>query len=102
MEMKITIRGASDDLIEIEGDIKEEFNHYNDDEPAYLAVSDGTLLAVRYGGDGRAFWRITPLFYGAAAYSKREATDEDKDYSDVVTLQGEIKWIAIAKGYAKK
>ena len=107
--MKITIYGASDDLVEVEGDISEEFTYDSrdgdDEEPggAYLAVSDGTLLRIVYGGKGGGLWRITPIKRGSATYEKREATDEDRDYSDRVTLEGDaIKWIAFATDYAPK
>jgi hypothetical protein len=88
---KLKIYGASDDLIEVEGDIREEFNPQSDG-PSLLALSDGTLLQIQYGAGNKAFWRIQPLIYGSARYSKIEATDEDENYSDVVTLEGEIKW----------
>lgn len=99
--MSVTIYGASDDLIEVEGDLREEFVHYsNDAEPAYLAFSDGTLLSVVYGGGKEAFWRIAPIRYGAAKYTLHQATDEDKDYSDRVTLDGDIQWVVCGRGYA--
>lgn len=95
----ITIYGASDDLIEIEGAIGEEFNH-STENPAYLGFSDGTLLSVTYGAGNFAMWRITPIRYGTAKYSKVEATDEDKDYSDRVTLDGDIKWVVCGDSYS--
>jgi len=39
----LKVYGASDDLIEIKGDIREEFSRY-DSEGDYLAFSDGTVL----------------------------------------------------------
>lgn len=98
----LKVYGASDDLIEIEGDIREEFYAVSGEKPTLLAFSDGTLLQVQYGGGGQAFWRITPLVYGAAKYQKTEATDEDVNYSDIVTLEGDIKWIVCGDGWAKK
>lgn len=95
----IKIYGASDDLIEIEGDISEEFDHYNDEEPFYLAFSDGTALSVLYDKDG--FWRINRLAFGSAEYSKHEGMDEDGDYSDIITLTGDIKWAIGGKNFAK-
>ncbi len=95
----IKIYGASDDLIEIDGDIREEFNHYNEDEPFYLAFSDGTALSINYNNDG--FWRINRLATGSAEYSKHEGEDEDNDYSDIVSLKGDIKWAVGGKNFAK-
>lgn len=97
----LKIYGASDDLIEIEGDIREEFNPSDADEPSLLAFSDGTLLQIQYGAGRLGFWRITPLTYGTAKYSKTEATNEDDDYSDVVTLDGDIKWVVCGSQWAK-
>lgn len=99
--MSITIYGASDGLIEVEGDIREEFSYPYDSEAGLLAaVSDGTLLRVQYTKDGT--WRITPLVYGAASYSKVEAAGADTDnYSDRVTLAGEVKWLVIGEQWAR-
>lgn len=61
------IYGASDDLIELEGQITEEFNHcdnYGEHVMAILAFSDGTLLEVDYDKDG--IWRIKTLAQGDA------------------------------------
>ncbi|MBZ0270558.1 hypothetical protein K8I61_00865 [bacterium] len=101
----VTIRGASDDLIEVEGDINEEFNHYGscDDnaEPRYLAFGDGTVLSITYGVGG-GFWRINRVRAGSAVYEKQEATDENSDdYSDRVTLTGELGCVVFGTQYVK-
>lgn len=81
----VTVFGASDDLIEIRGDLgEEEFGCYGD-EGGHLAFSDGTLLSVEYNG----FWRFHVLHRGTATVTKVEATNEDTDYSDKVTLTSE-------------
>ena len=90
MSKAITIYGASDDLIEVEGAIREEFNPHSEHEPDYLAFSDGTVLSVKYDNDG--LWRINRVAKGSAKYSKVEATDIDDDYSDRVTLTGDFAW----------
>ena len=79
----VTIYGSSDDLIEIEGDIVEEFD-CTDGEERFLAFSDGTVLSVEYTNGG--IWRINRVKNGGASYSKVEATDPDDEYSDKVTL----------------
>lgn len=94
---EIKIRGSSDDLIEIEGDIDEEFTHYSD-ETAVLAISDGTLLSVEYDG----IWRIAPIHKGSAEMTKHEGTDEDDDYTDIVTLTGNIEWVVLGTQIASK
>jgi len=45
------VTGASDDLIEIEGELYEEFNSF-DCKDGVMALSDGTLLKVDYDEDG--------------------------------------------------
>lgn len=99
--MSIKVYGASDDLIEVEGGISEEFSPLYDDEAegVFLAFSDGTVLHVVYGQGG--MWRITPRHLGAATYSKREATNPDDDYSDVVTLEkASITWVVMGTSMA--
>ncbi len=87
----ITIYGASDDLIEIEGDIRDEL-YANDDESTKLAFSDGTVLSIEYNSDG--LWKIFRLVEGSATVEKFEATDPDsEEYSDRVTLKGDIQWV---------
>jgi hypothetical protein len=97
----VTVYGGSDDLIEIDGDIREEFNVYLDNEnhKVCLAFSDGTLLSVDYDKDG--IWRFNRLVAGTAGYEKREGTDTDTDYTDRVTLAGEIAWVVCGSDYIK-
>lgn len=99
--MSITIYGASDDLIEIEGDITEEFNWpFRDEEDGLLAISDGTLLRVKYDKDG--IWRLSQVRSGLSYLSKEEG-DIEKDTPDKVMLSGyEIKWVVLGKQIAIK
>lgn len=93
----IRIYGASDDLIEIEGDISEEFTYLGDDDQ--LAFSDGTLLNIRY--DSHGIWRLSPLYKGQSRLTHIVCTAEgypDDDYSDVVhlfdeELENPITWV---------
>lgn len=102
----LTIYGASDDLIEIEGDIDEEFNYDarfpgDEDVKQYLAFSDGTLLTSRYDDDG--IWRFGLLATGRANFSKVEGADND--HSDRVTLDlpdGEFTWVVYGSQSARK
>lgn len=86
---QITITGASDDLIEIDGDIQEEWNP-EDDRHRWIGVSDGTLLSVQYDVDG--LWRFNPIVRGTAEYLKTEGSVED-DTNDVISLMGDIRWV---------
>ena len=91
------IYGASDDLIEIEGVITDEFNYYNDDDEAYLAFSDGTLLSVEYDKDG--IWRLKRLVAGSNGYEHKSG-DVVEDTMDLVTLTGPLKWVVFGKNKA--
>jgi len=86
------IYGSSDDLIELEGLITEEFNHSpgwstQDQQDAILAFSDGTLLQMHYDG----LWRITRVVAGSCGYSHTPGSEAD-DTNDVVVLTGDLKW----------
>jgi hypothetical protein len=89
---QVQIYGASDDLIEVEGAIHQEFSCWNlkDDEYRYLAFSDGTVIRVDFDKDG--CWRFVRLARGSAEFTKTEATDPDGDYTDRVSLVGDIRW----------
>lgn len=64
----IKIYGSSDDLIEIDGDIRGEFYLQNSDENSYLGLSDGTLISVLYDSDG--IWRFNVLRKGLSNIKK--------------------------------
>lgn len=99
----ILIYGASDDLIEIEGDIREEFSAYGDDAGVYLGFSDGTLVSVDYDRDG--IWRFSSLRNGSGVtrFGEMGVTPQDTglaaevpDYSESVLLDGHhIEWIIL-------
>ncbi len=96
----LTVRGYSDDLIEVEGDISEEFDNPAA-APSLLVFSDGTVARVVYGRGG--IWRITLEAKGDADPQIQwcETADEDvetsEDYSDVLTFTGPITWVARAQ-----
>ena len=97
--MKITITGSSDDIVMVEGDIRDEF-YPADTDDFYIAVSDGTLLKGRYDDEG--MWRFTQRFVGSATFAHATATDPDDDYSDQVIMEGDaIRWVALATHFAK-
>ena len=99
MSGEITIYGSSDDLIEIEGDIDEEFTY--PDKPTRLGFSDGTVLSIVY--DQRGTWRIAPVVAGSAKLNIVVAPVDDTDnYSDRATLQGDISWVLCGTSYARR
>lgn len=88
----VTVYGASDDLIEIEGDLTEEFTLIDDTDGDVLTFSCGTALRIKYDRDG--MWRITRIAAGFANMNKTEATNADDDYTDRVTLTGDaVTWV---------
>lgn len=91
----IKIYGASDDLIEVSGDIEEEYNvHvFDGDDGRYLAFSDGTVVRVYY--DQEAIWRVHTVARGKAEQSHTLPVGED-DYSEILELTGTpIMWVVM-------
>ena len=78
----------------------EEF-YPSEGEPFFVAVSDGTLLRITYDG----MWSIRVLATGCDTSANHEpATDEDTNYSDVVTLTNEwdVEWVVGGTGIIPK
>lgn len=101
MKNVIKISGASDDLVEIDGDISEEFT-YNDDEPHYLGFSDGTVLKIFY--DETGLWKIVQINKGESDFDfEFIATNSDSDdYSDIAILKNaKIDWVIYGSKFAK-
>lgn len=92
--MSTVVTGASDDLIELDGDIYEEFGLHNDeggeDAGDLIAFSNGVVLRVRYSQSG--VWRITPVT-GADKVSIVQAPEDDDDnYTDRATITEPVLW----------
>lgn len=84
--MATTIYGASDDLVELEGDISEEFDCLN--SKARLTFSDGTILEIQYGKQIGSIWAIQVAKEGSHFSHLEICTDEDAEiYSDVAHLK---------------
>ena len=89
----VKVFGCSDDLVEIEGDIREEYPFYdNDDDCRYLSFSDGTVLKIIYDDDG--LWRVSLITRGGCEFEKVEGSVIE-DTNDIVTLKGELSWVVI-------
>ena len=97
--MSVTIYGSSDDLIEVEGDITEEFSYplsAEEGNGALLVFSEGTVLRVRYDDNG--VWRINVVTTGTNFVGHVQAPEDDEDnYSDRVTLSGPspLRWVVL-------
>jgi len=93
--MKIKISGHSDDVVCVEGDVTDEF-YPSEDQPFFVGVSDGTLLRISYDG----MWNIRVLITGSddTKITYEPATDEDTNYSDIVTLENDDEWCWVVAG----
>lgn len=99
--MIITVSGHSDNIIEIGGDIVEEFpEQHANDAGDILAFSDGTVLRVAFDPDGSGNWRITPLAAGTAQLTITQTTEEDD--TDRAVLNGNVRWVVHGIGWAKR
>jgi hypothetical protein len=100
----LKIYGCSDDLVELEGDINDEFYMPTNDS-AYLGLSNGTLLSIVYDADG--LWRIRVLAtsedtqVGDIKIIPAPPNDDDQ-YSDVAIVDGTITWVAFGNECAKQ
>lgn len=103
------IYGASDDLIEIEGEITDEIGCYNNTCQS-ITVSDGTRARIHYDDEGQ--WRIEVLVSGPLFIKKIDSVGDDakhtddaancSSYSDVLFLKEGVEWIKIGKRTFKK
>jgi len=97
--VSIRVRGASDDLIEVDGDISEEFDALgNAATGGLLGFSNGTLLRVAYDEDG--VWRITQLDHHGSVTIEHAPADDDENYSDVATLHAPADWVVYGTTWA--
>jgi hypothetical protein len=88
------IYGASDNIIEFEGDVSGEVNHYGEDNEEILIIcSDGTLLAAKYGKLDLGIWAINVIQAGSLFKEHQTCSSENADpYSDVVTFHDGLRW----------
>lgn len=99
----LTVYGYSDDLVEIDGDIRDEFTYpYDDKEGCVLAFSNGLILRIKYNDNG--IWRITPVFpIKNESFSISQAPEnDDSNYSDIATINDDIDWVVMGQSIGKK
>jgi hypothetical protein len=94
--MTTFLYGASDDLIEIEGDITEEL-YPNANEWTYVGFSNGLLAKIQYNGDWiiRVVHAPKNVEYDLVTQDLAdEATQENfNDYTDVLHISTKIDWV---------
>jgi hypothetical protein len=103
--MTTKIYGASDDLIEFEGDVHGEGCGLGmgKEAPGLIVCSDGTTLGVVYGdGLGRGIWKLT-LFTRGSLFDRIDVcTSEDADpYSDVAHFKTGLTGAYVAKKWER-
>jgi len=86
------ITGASDDLLEISGELEEEFNAYECSNGT-MTFSDGTLLTVIYDENG--IWRFIPIYKGNL-FEKEIVGSVGEDTNDEVYFKTGLKWCAFS------
>ena len=103
--MTTKIYGASDDLIEADGDVCGEVGCYGTDDQEHgvlLLLSDGTLLEVKYGKADMGVWGITLVIAGELFEKIEPCSDEDADpHSDVAYFKDGLKWAYAATEWQK-
>jgi hypothetical protein len=102
--MAVEVYGASDDLIEIDGDISEEFGAYDETDGTYLGFSDGTVLHILFDQDG--VWRIKPIVHGHGGPEALTITQapvgDDRNHTDRARLSGDVRWVLRGKDLARR
>lgn len=97
MNGTLIIYGASDDLIEIEGDVREEFDVYKAG-PQHVACSDGSLVRIEYTNKG--CWEVRVVKLGNGTNAQTVPHDNDvTSYTDCLTLtaSARFKWVTLGK-----
>lgn len=98
----ITVSGHSDDLIEIEGDLVEEFDGYG--ESCYIGTSNGALLRIHLDPED-GIWRIVPLA-GFTLITVTPAGEVNPNVppvegdTDIATIEGDIVWVTCGPEFA--
>lgn len=101
--MRTKIYGCSDDLIEMEGGISDESNHY-DATRVIIKASDGTKARITYNGE----WKISVEVEGEKYLGLIHSVGDDgrhimpdaigcTPYSDVLVLDEGIEWVKIGR-----
>lgn len=99
--MTTKLYGASDDLIEFDGDINGEVGCYGTDDREHgvlVVFSDGTVLEVKYCGKVPGVWGVSLLKQGGLFLRIDQCADPDaKPYSDQAYFGDGLKWAYAAK-----
>ena len=94
--MSTKVYGASDDLIEFEGDVTGEVGCYGTDDKekgVLLIFGDNTILEVKYGKMGMGLWEVR-LRKRGDLFEKIETKmeEDDEGHSDIAYFKDGLKW----------
>lgn len=92
----VTLYGSSDDLIEVEGVMREEWWAKDEDYGDLVFLSCGAVLRIRFTDEG--VWRIEVITTpdGVTVTVDTAPADDDDNYSDRATVTAEsITWVAV-------
>lgn len=96
--VSFSLSGTSDDLIELDGDIRDEIGAY--DVVRNFVLSDGTHGTIEYTNGG--VWRINIIEFGSVEvniiHPTQDEIDNDTNYTDKATFTGDIDWIIFDDG----
>lgn len=88
--MTITIYAASDDLIEVEGAIREEFSDPDFCDGAYVYVSTGDVIRFRLEVEG---WRAQVVVTGNSYTKVVPRPDRPDSGDEAVTVPALVTWV---------
>jgi hypothetical protein len=99
------VYGASDDLVEFEGEFSGEVGCFGTDDReqgVLVVVSDGTILEVKYGKGGAGIWEVKLMKAGGLFERIDPCTDEEDDpHSDAAIFRDGVKWAYAAKEWER-
>jgi hypothetical protein len=104
--VKAKIYGESDDLVELRGDVTEEWGCF--DSPGFVLFPHGVTLRIEYSPDHSGNWRITQLAgssdgvsiavaSGNGDPSPSRSNEHGDGYSDVATVEGNFDYVMFSE-----
>lgn len=96
--MTTQICGASDDLIEVDGDVSGE-SYLGNGGKTLLVCSDGTALEIQYSVPG--IWALTLIRPGVLfdGIVRCDRDGEGDNYTDVARFKDGLRYVISAKEY---
>jgi len=81
---ELVIYGGSDDLIETQGAVCDEWNHYSGPANVTVLVDDAvyTRLVMEYDPDGSGEWRVQPTSLGSLVTVVKARGEDEGDDDD--------------------